>query len=144
MMLKAAVTEFSGGIVLRPGAQQLLGALHGVVPLAVATNSRRQLAELALRSAAVLECFDTVVAAEDVSGHKPLPDPYLEACRRLGAAPHISVGLEDSPVGVASAKAAGLWVIACSSFDGVDLALADVQVASLSEVDATIWFADAE
>ena len=140
MMLEAAVAEFGGGIVLRPGAEEVLAQLRGVVPLAVATNSRRVLADLALTSAGVAAAFDAVVAAEDVARPKPLPDPYREACRRVGADPRVSVGLEDSPVGVASAKAAGLWVVGCPSFPDVVLTGADVQVATLLEVDARAWF----
>ena len=53
---------------------------------------------------------------------KPSPDPYLEACRRLGvtAGPNV-VALEDSPTGVAAARAAGLTVIGVPSIEGVAL-----------------------
>ena len=54
---------------------------------------------------------------------KPAPDPYLEACRRLGveAGPGV-IALEDSPTGVAAARAAGLTVIGVPSVEGVELA----------------------
>ena len=53
---------------------------------------------------------------------KPAPDPYLEACRRLGVEPGPDiVALEDSPPGVAAARAAGLTVIGVPSIDGVVL-----------------------
>ena len=131
-MLDAALSEFSGGIAARPGAHDLVRALDGQVPLAVATNSRRAIAEPAVASAGF--AFDVVVCAEDVERPKPAPDPYRAACERLGVDPVRSVAFEDSSVGVASAKAAGLWVVGCPSFPGETLAEADVVVASLVEV----------
>jgi beta-phosphoglucomutase-like phosphatase (HAD superfamily) len=55
-----------------------------------------------------------------VAAPKPAPDPYLEACRRLGVEPGPEVvALEDSPTGVAAARAAGLTVIGIPSVEGV-------------------------
>jgi HAD superfamily hydrolase (TIGR01509 family) len=137
-LLQAAVAEFSRGIGPRPGARELVEALVGRgLPVAVATNSRRVLAELALSTAGLGGLLETMVCAEDVSDPKPAPEPYLAACRLLGVEPEASVGLEDSPVGVASAKAAGLWVIGCPSFPGTRLAGADAVVGGLAEVDVS-------
>lgn len=133
-VLQAAVKEFNRGIDPRPGARELVQALVGRVPVAVATNSRRVLAELALDSSGLAALLHVVVTHEDVRSPKPAPDPYLEACQRLGADPPRSVALEDSAPGAASAKAAGLWVIGCPSLEGMVLDAADVVVASLAEV----------
>ena len=66
--------------------------------------------------------FDVVLSAHEVAAPKPAPDPYLEACRRLGVEPGPSVvALEDSPTGVAAARAAGLTVIGVPSLEGVAL-----------------------
>jgi HAD superfamily hydrolase (TIGR01509 family) len=115
-MLAAAVAEFESGVKAQPGAHDLVRSLGGRLPLALATNSRRVLAELALTSAGFDGCFQVVVCAEDVRAPKPAPDPYHTACARLGADPVRSVAFEDSPVGVASARAAGLWVVGCLRF----------------------------
>src|SRR5262249_56639861 len=66
--------------------------------------------------------FDAIVSAHEVSAPKPAPDPYLEACKRLGveAGPNV-VALEDSPTGVAAARAAGLTVIGIPSLEGIEL-----------------------
>ena len=85
-------------------------------------------------AAAGLKGFDAVVAGEDVSAAKPAPDPYLEACARLGVEPADAVGIEDSPVGVASAKAAGLYVIGVPSIRETNLEEADLVLGSLDEV----------
>jgi beta-phosphoglucomutase-like phosphatase (HAD superfamily) len=57
-----------------------------------------------------------------VAAPKPAPDPYIEVCRRLGVEPGPDViALEDSPTGVAAARAAGLTVIGVPSVEGVVL-----------------------
>ena len=48
---------------------------------------------------------------DDVGVPKPAPDLYLRACELLGVDPARSVAIEDSPPGVASARAAGMFVI---------------------------------
>jgi beta-phosphoglucomutase-like phosphatase (HAD superfamily) len=70
------------------------------------------------------DSFDVVVSAHETAAPKPAPDPYLEACRRLGveAGPRV-IALEDSPTGVAAARAAGLTVIGIPSIE--DIALDD-------------------
>lgn len=112
-LAEAAAAEFARGVPTRPGARELLAVVASRVPVAVATNSRRALAAPALQGAGLLEAVHVLVCAEDVAAPKPAPDPYLVACQRLGARPERTVALEDSPVGVAAAKAAGLWVVAC-------------------------------
>jgi HAD superfamily hydrolase (TIGR01509 family) len=78
--------------------------------------------------------FDVVLSAHDVAAPKPAPDPYLEACHRLGVEPGLSVvALEDSPTGVAAARAAGLTVIGVPSVEGVELAEAHEIAASLQD-----------
>jgi HAD superfamily hydrolase (TIGR01509 family) len=121
-----------------PGARELIAALraHGV-PLGLATNSGREFATRALRSAGVFECFDAVVSAEEVEHPKPAPDVYLEAAARLGADPAGCVALEDSATGVSAARAAGMTVVGVPSFPGLDLAAANLVVPSLA--DARVW-----
>jgi beta-phosphoglucomutase-like phosphatase (HAD superfamily) len=79
------------------------------------------------------ERFDTVVTQEDAARPKPAPDIYLEACARLGAEPARSAALEDSPPGVASARAAGLFVIAVPYFADHTLDGASMQADSLAD-----------
>ena len=135
-MLAAATAEFDAGLDARPGAQALLDALDGNVPCGVATNSRRVLADMALEALGWMTRFPVVVCAEDVARPKPAPEPYLTACARLGADPSRAVCLEDSPIGVASARAAGMWVIGCPSFPGERLDAAHAVVASLVDLSA--------
>ena len=121
-----------------PGAIELIAALRERgVPLGLATNSGREFATRALRSAGLDASFDAVVSAEDVERPKPAPDVYLAAAARLGADPAACVALEDSETGVAAARAAGMTVVGVPSFTGIDLDEADIVVPSLA--DPRVW-----
>lgn len=139
----AALEEFAGGVDPRPGAVELVTALVGRVPIGVATNSPRLLAERALRSTGLHQAIDVLVTAEDVAEPKPAPDIYLAACERLGVDPARSVGFEDSAVGVAAARAAGLWVVGCPSLPDEPMDRAHLVVPSLTAVDPA-WFDDGQ
>ena len=111
-----------------PGAVDLAAAVAG--PVAVASSSPRRLVDAALGAAEL--AFDVVVAGDEVPRPKPAPDIYAEACRRLAAQPTDAVALEDSATGVASARAAGLFVIGVPTLRGEPLE-ADLVVASLDD-----------
>jgi beta-phosphoglucomutase len=55
--------------------------------------------------------FDAVVSQDDVANGKPHPEPYLRVAEELGVAPRDLLVFEDTDVGVASAKAAGAYVV---------------------------------
>jgi HAD superfamily hydrolase (TIGR01509 family) len=125
---------------LMPGALELLDAarvrgLHAaIVTSNHSANVRRHLARA--------DCtfrFDALISAEgDRERGKPHPALYLEALTALGLGPEQAVALEDSPNGIAAAKAAGLVCIAVPNAvtRGADgLEAADVLLESLVEVD---------
>ncbi|HEX2767609.1 MAG TPA: HAD family phosphatase [Candidatus Limnocylindria bacterium] len=119
----------------RPGAIELVERLRADgVPLALASNSPRFLVDDALATAGLADAFDVIVTSDDVEHSKPAPDIYLLACERLGVAPEEALALEDSPSGVAAAKAAGLTCIAVPQFAETDVSAADRVVESLEEL----------
>lgn len=93
-----------------PGAVRLLGALKGArVPFAIATGGsvRRMTTTLALSG--LSPWFgDRAFSADQVTRGKPAPDLFLFAAARLGVPPEHCTVIEDSPHGVAGAKAAGM------------------------------------
>jgi HAD superfamily hydrolase (TIGR01509 family) len=111
--LEARVRDlFVDGLVWRPGARELLAAVRADgVPSALVTATRRHLVEVALATIGAHN-FDVVVCGDDVEQTKPHPAPYLTAAARLGVPPARCVAIEDSPTGVASARAAGCVVVA--------------------------------
>jgi HAD superfamily hydrolase (TIGR01509 family) len=132
--------ELLAGVAPRPGALELLAAVRAAgIPVGLASNSARAFVDRALAVAQLADGhFDVVLSAQDVTRPKPAPDLYLAACAALGAAPERAAALEDSATGVASARAAGMFVIAVPYFpdtqiDGASLAagsLADASVAA--------------
>lgn len=124
------------GVEPRPGALELLARLTDAgVQLAVASNSEREFLERTLAGAALLRDgpFAVIVSATDIEHPKPAPDIYLEACRRLGVEPGTAVALEDSPIGVAAAAAAGMVVIGVPYFADAQLPGAGLLVDSLAD-----------
>jgi HAD superfamily hydrolase (TIGR01509 family) len=131
-----AMEEVLVGVSPRPGALELLSRLADAgMPLALASNSEREFVERTLSGAGLLHDgpFSTIVSAQDVENPKPAPDIYLEACRRLGVEPAASVALEDSPTGVASAAAAGLFVIGVPFLADTEMSGADLLAGSLAD-----------
>jgi HAD superfamily hydrolase (TIGR01509 family) len=117
------VAELEHGVEAMIGARDLLAALRDRgTPIGLVSNSPLAFVSRSLELVGFEDHFDVVVSAHEVAAPKPAPDPYLEACRRLGieAGPGV-VALEDSPTGVAAARAAGLTVIGVPSIDGVAL-----------------------
>jgi HAD superfamily hydrolase (TIGR01509 family) len=117
------VDELERGVETMVGARELLASLGDRgTPLALVSNSPMQFVRRSLEIVGLEDSFDVVLSAHDVAAPKPAPDPYLEACRRLGIDPGPSVfALEDSPSGVAAAVAAGLTVIGIPSIEGIAL-----------------------
>jgi HAD superfamily hydrolase (TIGR01509 family) len=116
------VAELEHGVEAMLGARELLQRLRGKVPLGLVSNSPLRFVRRSIELAGFEDFFDVILSAHEVAAPKPAPDPYLEACRRLGVEPGPEVvALEDSPTGVAAARAAGLTVIGIPSVEGVRL-----------------------
>ncbi|MER5716524.1 HAD family phosphatase [Streptomyces sp. NPDC002132] len=109
-LLERVSAELARGAAALPGAVELVRACRAAVPVAVASNSPRNLLDRALQSAGLADCFTRTFAADEVSRPKPAADLYLTACEALGARPERSVAFEDSATGVSAARAAGLYV----------------------------------
>jgi HAD superfamily hydrolase (TIGR01509 family) len=90
------------------GVREVLSALRSDFRMAIVTTSRRADFAVIHRDRPLLGFFDLVVTIEDCARPKPHPDPYLEALRRLGAAPAEALAIEDSSRGLRAARAAGL------------------------------------
>jgi len=86
-------------------------AAHGV-PIGVASSSTRASVHRVLDRAGIRELVRVVVGVDDVEEHKPAPEPYLRATAALELDPRRCSAVEDTPVGVRSARAAGLFTVA--------------------------------
>ena len=131
--------ELERRVDAHPGAVELVNRLRdrGGVGLGLASNSSRELVDVALRMAGLEGVFDAIVTADDVERAKPAPDIYLRACELLGVSPSEALALEDTAPGIAAAKAAGLTCIAVPQFAETDVSLADRVVSSLEDLLAS-------
>jgi beta-phosphoglucomutase len=84
-------------------------------PTALATQSHREQAQRVLNILGLADEFDVVVTRDDVEHGKPDPEMHLLAARELGVQPGECLAVEDSPVGVQGALAAGTEVIAVTT-----------------------------
>jgi beta-phosphoglucomutase-like phosphatase (HAD superfamily) len=74
----------------------------------VGTSSGRSMAVVKLRSGGIDGRFDILVTATEVAHGKPAPDIFLRCAELMGVTPAECVVLEDSPMGIAAARTAGM------------------------------------
>jgi HAD superfamily hydrolase (TIGR01509 family) len=126
---------FEAGLPWLPGAQEMLEKLVAAgVPLALVTNTRRDLTERALNSIG-RHYFSVTVCGDEVVRAKPAPDPYLRAAELLGFTSSQCLAVEDSITGTAAAEAAGCPVLVVPNDVDVPGGPHRRHVSSLSELD---------
>ncbi|WP_427384381.1 HAD family hydrolase [Janibacter sp. G56] len=123
--------EDSDGIAALPGAVAAIEALPG--RCAIATSATAELAHMRLAAAGLPEPT-VLVTFDDVEHGKPAPDPFLLAAQRLGVDPTRCLVVEDAPLGVAGARAAGCAVLGLTTTTPADELDADAIVETLADV----------
>ena len=116
------------GVPKKPGVDELLSyAKEEGYLLAVATSSGEAYSRTLLKEGGIWDYFDAAVFGDMVTHAKPDPEIYLKACEKLGVKPSEAAALEDSPNGIRSAYAAGMYPIVIP-----DLVRPDEEIKSLS------------
>lgn len=111
LLLDGVVARIEKEIPWRPGARELLTALHQAgVRCALVTMSWQRFVAPVLRQLPP-ESFQVVVTGDQVEFGKPHPEPYETAAAALGVDPADCVAIEDSNTGARSAEAAGCTVL---------------------------------
>jgi sugar-phosphatase len=110
--------EDTAGVVVLPGAQELLNSLPPD-RWALVTSCTRPLA-LARLKVAGLPVPRNFITSTDVTNGKPHPEPYLKAANLLGVPPADCLVVEDVPAGVSSGHAAGARVIGLRTTTSAD------------------------
>jgi HAD superfamily hydrolase (TIGR01509 family) len=133
----------------REGAPLIDGAVEAVRrigadrPVAVASSAHAAVISAALEAIGLADQFAVVVSSDEVPRGKPAPDVYLEAARRLAAAPSTCLVVEDSYNGVRAGKAAGMTVVLVPNHSvppaSGTASLADAVIASLAELDPSAY-----
>ena len=119
-------------IVVLPGAAEALAALRDARN-AIATSCTVPLARARI-DAARLQPPSVLVTVDDVARGKPAPDPFLEAARRLGVPPERCLVVEDAPMGLVAARAAGCATLAVTTTTPAEELDADAVVTDLAAV----------
>lgn len=100
------------GVPIKPGLIPVLERLRkSGLKMAVATSSRRAIAEEYLINANVLKYFDLLVCGDEVKQGKPHPEIFQRAAAALNSPPQVCLMLEDSENGLRAACAAGGLVV---------------------------------
>lgn len=126
-----------GRIPLRPGVARLIReASEAGLRIAIVTNASRGTIQPFLRYGLgedLVARISLVVGGDEAAARKPAPDVYLRALAKFKLAPYECIALEDSSVGLAAARAAGVpAVITCNThtededFTGASLVLDDL------------------
>jgi HAD superfamily hydrolase (TIGR01509 family) len=131
---------FKNGLLPVKGAPELLATLQ--VPYCVASNGPREKMHFTLGHTGLLPFVEgRLFSAQDVARPKPAPDLFLHAAASLGAPASGCVVVEDSPTGVAAARAAGMVVYGLAAMgqsEKLRQAGAQVVFSSLGELPALL------
>ena len=110
--------HYENHISLRPGVMPLLRFLKEQnILMAVGTSNSLQLTQAALKNNKVSDYFKVVISGDTHLRGKPFPDIFIEAAKNLDFSIEECLVIEDTLVGVMSAKAAGMKVIAIKEPD---------------------------
>lgn len=134
-VVRAMVARLERHLEAFEDAEDTLSVLvRRAIPMAAVASSPRERLDLALASTGLGAYFDVSVAGDEVGAGKPAPELFQAAARALGVDPTECVAVEDSPLGVSAAGAAGMYVVAVVRYQWGpdDLASADVVVPRLT------------
>lgn len=138
LVLNAARSIYEIHTQPMPGAIDCLRRLSDqAITLAVASSNKREMIDAAMTRLALSTYFSSTCSGDDVPGKaKPHPDVYLLAAENLGRQPADCIAIEDSPIGIVAAKAAGMHCIALHTDDNTkqDLSAADTHVEGFLEL----------
>jgi sugar-phosphatase len=99
--------------VPKAGVCEAMAMIHEAgLPIAIASSSSVTMIDAVVRRLGLEQYVQVTCTGEDEPEGKPHPGVYLSAARRLGVPPEECLALEDSPNGVLSARAAGMYCIA--------------------------------
>ncbi|GAA5422528.1 MULTISPECIES: HAD family hydrolase [Tetragenococcus] len=97
--------------------------------IAIASSSKRKDIEQMVEQCGLGVFIDFLISGEELQESKPHPEIYQISAKKLGGR---AMAVEDSFVGIASAKAAGLYTVALKQDYDIDQSKADCQIPSLS------------
>jgi HAD superfamily hydrolase (TIGR01509 family) len=122
--------DLADGSTVSEETREAVRAAAAEVPVAVVSGSARAEIEPVLDAAGIRNEFTAVVSLDDIRRSKPDPEGYLIALHLLGVQAAGAAAVEDSPAGVAAAKAAGLYTVGVTTTQPAERLSAADEVAS--------------
>lgn len=98
-----------------PGMEKMLRKLRREYKLGLVSGSNRENVQKFVRKY-FKGVFDYVITEDDVLNQKPSPEPYLKCLRHLNLKKEEGIVIENAPLGVRSAKNAGLLCVAIATY----------------------------
>lgn len=100
---------------LYPGVSELIKKLKEKnIPIAIVTAGRMERLKKTVPHE-FFDMFDAIITGDKTERGKPHPDPYYAGAKGVGRAPAECIVVENAPLGVQAAKAAGAYCIAIAS-----------------------------
>ena len=123
----------SDGATVYPDVREAVLHAASRVPVGIVSGAALEEIEPVVEAAGLAESLTVIIAADHVSEGKPHPEGYLKAAGLLGVDPRDTLTFEDTEVGVASAKAAGMRCVGVTrTLGAARLAQADELIPELS------------
>ena len=133
---KEALFREANVLRVYPGVSELIEKLQPVFKLGVVTGSSWERFSKMTSSLKFFSNFNVIITADDIAKGKPDPTPYLTAAEKIGVDPSECLVIENAPLGITSAKAAGMKCIAVeSTLDKSYLEEADEVFESIEEIN---------
>lgn len=128
---RTRVIELVLGQPVLPGVREYLREARELgMMIGLASSSGGDYVRGHLKRLELFDYFHATKCFEDTELHKPNPEPYLAVLEAIGVKPNQAIAFEDSPNGVAAARAAGIYcvavpnpVTACLTLDHADLCM---------------------
>lgn len=141
------IAEINGHYRAQCGSIAIDGRVRGLVERlgrtglrqVAVSNSNRAVVDANLALLGLADLLDFSLSLDDVAAGKPDPEPYRAAAQRLGLPPRRMAAVEDSPSGIASARAAGCFAVGlCDDPGRLAGTGADAVVARLDDIPALL------
>ena len=144
----AALTA-NGSLTPRKGVAELIKACQDAgIRVALCTSTSVENVDAikaALGDTLDFGAFASITTIDKIGAVKPAPDAYQHCLSQLGLAAHEVVAIEDTPVSMTSAIAAGIAVIATpgamtddQDFSGAAMQVDDLAAVTLKQLDAIL------
>ncbi len=127
--------------LLFPQTIELIKKLYkNNVTMGVTTSAGIEGTLQVLKMAGIEKMFKVIVTREDCEKHKPEPEPYILTAKKLRTDPSLCIAIEDTSLGIESAKNAGMVCIAFPNTftKDQDFAMADYIVRSNKELESIL------